>query len=49
VRIAVSADELTGIAAALPEQLRTRGHEPVLHGVYVADESPDWARASERA
>ncbi|MGZ4178125.1 MAG: RpiB/LacA/LacB family sugar-phosphate isomerase [Solirubrobacteraceae bacterium] len=49
MRIAVSADELTGIAATLPEQLRARGHEPVLHGAYVADETPDWAWASERA
>ncbi len=49
MRIAVSADELTGIAASLPEQLRARGHEPVLHGAYVADEPPDWAWASERA
>jgi ribose 5-phosphate isomerase B len=49
VRIAVSADELTGIAASLPEHLRARGHEPVLHGAYVDDEMPDWAWASERA
>jgi ribose 5-phosphate isomerase B len=49
VRIAVSADELTGIAASLPELLRARGHEPVLHGAYAADEPPDWAWASERA
>jgi ribose 5-phosphate isomerase B len=49
VRIAVSADELTGIAASLPEQLRARGHEPVLHGAYVHDEAADWAWASERA
>jgi ribose 5-phosphate isomerase B len=49
VRIAVSADELTGIAASLPEHLRARGHEPVLHGAYVGDETPDWAWASERA
>jgi ribose 5-phosphate isomerase B len=49
VRIAVSADELTGIAASLPEQLRDRGHEPVLHGAYVPEETPDWAWASERA
>jgi ribose 5-phosphate isomerase B len=49
VRIAVSADELTGIAASLPEHLRARGHEPVLHGAYVDDETPDWAWASERA
>ncbi|MFL5864722.1 MAG: RpiB/LacA/LacB family sugar-phosphate isomerase [Solirubrobacteraceae bacterium] len=49
MRIAVSADELTGIAASLPEQVRARGHEPVLHGAYVAQETPDWAWASERA
>ncbi|HYZ82431.1 MAG TPA: RpiB/LacA/LacB family sugar-phosphate isomerase [Solirubrobacteraceae bacterium] len=49
MRIAVSADELTGIAASLPDQLRARGHEPVLHGAYVSDETPDWAWASERA
>jgi ribose 5-phosphate isomerase B len=49
VRIAVSADELTGIAASLPGQLRARGHDPVLHGAYVPDEPPDWAWASERA
>jgi len=33
VRIAVSADELTGLAALLPKQLRARGHQPVLHGL----------------
>jgi ribose 5-phosphate isomerase B len=49
VRIAVSADELTGVAESLPEQLRVRGHEPVLHGAYVAGEPADWAWASERA
>jgi ribose 5-phosphate isomerase B len=49
VRIAVSADELTGVAASVPGLLRARGHEPVLHGAYVADESPEWAWASERA
>lgn len=49
MRIAVAADELTGVAEAIPEQLRQRGHEPVLHGAYVAEERPDWAWASERA
>jgi ribose 5-phosphate isomerase B len=49
VRIAVSADELTGIARLLPEQLRARGHEPVLHGAFASDEPSDWAWASERA
>jgi ribose 5-phosphate isomerase B len=49
VRIAVSADELTGVAAALPEELRRRGHELILHGAYAEEERPDWAWASEAA
>jgi ribose 5-phosphate isomerase B len=49
MRIALSADELTGIATAIPEELRRRGHEPVLHGAYSDAERPDWAWASEAA
>ncbi len=49
MRIAVAADELTGVAEALLEELRRRGHEPILHGVYAAGERPDWAWASEAA
>ena len=49
MRIAVAADELTGVAAQLPDELRHRGHEPILHGAYVDDERPDWAWASEAA
>jgi ribose 5-phosphate isomerase B len=49
MRIAVAADELTGIAEAVPEELRRRGHEPLLHGAYSAQERPDWAWASEAA
>ncbi len=49
MRIAVAADELSGVAQALPEELRKRGHEPILHGAYLDDERPDWAWASERA
>jgi ribose 5-phosphate isomerase B len=49
MRISVAADELTGVAERLPEELRRRGHEPILHGAYVAEERPDWAWASERA
>jgi ribose 5-phosphate isomerase B len=49
MRIAVAADELTGVAEAVPEELRRRGHEPILHGAYVQGERPDWAWASERA
>jgi ribose 5-phosphate isomerase B len=49
MRIALAADELTGIAPTLPEELRRRGHEPVLHGAYADRERPDWAWASEAA
>ena len=49
MRIAVSADELTGVAEAVPEELRRRGHEPILHGALAAAEPPDWAWASEAA
>jgi ribose 5-phosphate isomerase B len=49
VRISVAADELTGVAEAIPEELRRRGYEVILHGVYSDEERPDWAWASERA
>ena len=49
MRIAVAADELTGVAEAVPELLRGRGHETVLHGAYADGERPDWAWASEAA
>src|SRR5450755_3665812 len=49
MRIAVAADELTGVAEALPGELRERGHQPILHGAYADDERSDWAWASERA
>jgi ribose 5-phosphate isomerase B len=49
MRIALAADELTGVAPALPDELRRRGHEPVLHGAYSDRERPDWAWASEAA
>jgi ribose 5-phosphate isomerase B len=49
MRIALAADELTGVAEALPEELRRRGHEPLLHGAYSPGERPDWAWASEAA
>jgi ribose 5-phosphate isomerase B len=49
LRIALAADELTGVASALPEQLRARGHELLLHGAYASDERADWAWASQRA
>ncbi|MBV9714976.1 MAG: RpiB/LacA/LacB family sugar-phosphate isomerase [Solirubrobacterales bacterium] len=49
MRIAVAADELTGVAEALPAALRRRGHELNLHGAYSRAERADWAWASERA
>jgi ribose 5-phosphate isomerase B len=49
MRIAVAADERTGIADALVDQLRERGHEPLLHGALNPDERDDWAWCSEAA
>ena len=49
MRIAVAADEDTGVAGAVVEQLRARGHEPVLHGALAEGERDDWAWASEAA
>jgi ribose 5-phosphate isomerase B len=49
MRIAVSADELVGVAETLVDELRNRGHEPVLYGALTPDTRPDWAWASEQA
>ncbi len=49
MRIALAADELTGVAQALPDELLRRGHKPILHGAYADGERDDWAWASERA
>jgi len=49
VRIAVSADERTGIADAVVEEVRGRGHEPIAHGALADGERDDWAWASEAA
>src|SRR5262249_45199337 len=49
MRIAVAADELSGVAAALVEGLRRRGHEPIPHGALEGSERDDWAWASEAA
>ena len=49
MRIAVAADERTGIADAVVEELRRRGHEPIVHGALADGERPDWAWASEAA
>ena len=49
MRVSVAADERTGVADTLVEELRRRGHEPVLHGALEPDERDDWAWASEAA
>jgi ribose 5-phosphate isomerase B len=49
VKIAVAADERTGVAEAVVDELRRRGHEPLVHGALKDDERDDWAWASEAA
>jgi ribose 5-phosphate isomerase B len=49
MRIAVAADERVGVAEAVVDQLRERGHEPVPHGALAEGERDDWAWASEAA
>jgi ribose 5-phosphate isomerase B len=49
VRIAVSSDEKTGVAEAVVDQLRARGHDPIVHGALSDSERDDWAWASEAA
>src|SRR4051794_16278840 len=49
MRIAVAADERTGIADAVVEELRRRGHEPVLHGALSDGDRDDWAWCAEAA
>jgi ribose 5-phosphate isomerase B len=49
MRIAVAADERTGVADAVVEELRRRGHEPLPHGALSDAERDDWAWASEAA
>ena len=49
MRISVAADERTGVADAVVEELRRRGHEPLPHGALAEDERDDWAWASEAA
>jgi ribose 5-phosphate isomerase B len=49
MKISVAADERTGIAEAVVEELRRRGHEPIAHGALSEQERDDWAWASEAA
>src|SRR4051812_34137480 len=47
--ISVAADELTGVAGSLVEELRGRGHETIQHGALGDGELQDWAWACEAA
>jgi ribose 5-phosphate isomerase B len=49
VKISVAADERTGVAGAVLDQLRERGHDPIAHGALADGERDDWAWASEAA
>jgi ribose 5-phosphate isomerase B len=49
MRVSVAADERTGVADAVVDELRKRGHEPHVHGALSDDERDDWAWASEAA
>jgi ribose 5-phosphate isomerase B len=49
MRIAIAADERTGIAEVLDAELRRRGHETIPHGALSGEERPEWAWASETA
>lgn len=49
MRVAVSTDERTGVADALLDELRERGHDVILHGAYEPDQRDDWAWCSEAA
>ena len=49
MKVAVAADERTGVAEAVVEELRRRGHDPIPHGALNDDERDDWAWASEAA
>jgi ribose 5-phosphate isomerase B len=49
MRIAVAADERVGVADAVIDELRRRGHEVLAHGALNEEERDDWAWASEAA
>jgi len=49
MRISVAADERTGVAERVVEELRRRGHDPIVHGALAEGERDDWAWASEAA
>ena len=46
MRISVAADEDTGIATDVVDELRRRGHDVVTHGALAPSERDDWASAA---
>ena len=46
MRIAIAADENTGVAGELADAVAARGHEVLAHGVLARGEEGGWARAS---
>src|SRR5436190_13896486 len=49
MRVSVAADDRTGVADAVVEELRRRGHEPLPHGALADGDREDWAWCSEAA
>ena len=49
MKVSIAADERTGIAERVVEELRRRGHKPIVHGALAEGERDDWAWASEAA
>jgi ribose 5-phosphate isomerase B len=49
MRIAVSADEVAGVAAEIGPELERRGHTVLLFGALAPGERADWAWSSEAA
>lgn len=49
MRIAVSADEVAGVATQIGPELEARGHTVELYGALAPDQRPDWAWCSEAA
>jgi ribose 5-phosphate isomerase B len=49
MRVSVAADERVGVAEAVVEELRRRGHAVTVHGALNDGERDDWAWASEAA
>lgn len=49
MRIALAADELTGVAEEVAAALRRHGHELSLHGALAPGDRADWAWASAAA